>query len=437
MDGGTGSSTAPRPHGDANARAINKLTDVKIRAFISKAKAGTAAKGMLSDGGGLFIMLTPAGTPVWRIKYRLAGKEKLYAVGTYPAVSLEAARVEREQIKALLREGRDPVQARSVDKAAATVASGNTFEALATDWLAKQQKDWSEVHYDKSSRAFVRDVYPRIGSLPVREVTAAMVAGIIEAIVKRGARDTAAKVLQHIGGVFRLAQARGMRDDNPATPVHEVLPARKQKGRMPALLKFTELGELLRGAEAAHLTPSVRMAHRLCAFSAARISNVVEAEWSQFALDAEVPTWTIPRAKMKARDRHHDHKIVLPQPIVDELRAWRGVHGGKRFLFPSPTGNDHISRESIEKVYRVTLGLAKKHSPHGWRSAFATLAKDNGFDRDVVELTLDHIHDNDVVRAYDRGERLEQRRKLMAWWGEQLTQAQQGAAVVPLRRHGL
>lgn len=421
MDGGIG------------GRAINKLTDKQIGAFVSKAKAGKASKGMLSDGGGMYLMLTPAKTPVWRIKYRLGGKERVYAVGTYPAVTLEKARSEREEIKALLREGRDPVQARRVDQAASVAASGNTFESLASDWLAKQKRDWSAIHYDKSSRAFERDVYPRIGNLPVREISPAMVAGIVEAIVKRGARDTAAKVLQHVGGVFRLAQARGLREDNPAEPVHEVLPAKKQKGRMPALLKFPELGAVLRGADAAHLTPAVRMAHRLCAFTVARISNIVTAEWSEFDLDADVPVWVIPRKKMKSQDRHHDHKIVLCSVITSELRQWRKTAGGKSFVFPSPAGGKHITRESIEKAYRVTLSLAKKHSPHGWRSAFSTLARDQGFDRDVVELTLDHIHDNDVVRAYDRGERLQQRVKLMKWWGEQLTKAQNGADVVPLR----
>jgi integrase len=261
-----------------------------------------------------------------------------------------------------------------------------------------------------------------------------MVAGIVEAIVQRGARDTAAKVLQHVGGVFRLAQARGLRQDNPAEPVHEVLPAKKNKGRMPALLKFPELGVLLRAADAAHLTPAVRMAHRLCAFTVARISNVVTAEWSEFDLEAEVPTWTIPRKKMKSQDRHHDHKIVLCPVITAELRQWRTTTSGKGFVFPSPAGGKHITRESIEKAYRVTLGMAKKHSPHGWRSAFSSLARDQGFDRDVVELTLDHIHDNDVVRAYDRGERLQQRVKLMTWWGSELTKAQSGGEVVPLRK---
>lgn len=260
-----------------------------------------------------------------------------------------------------------------------------------------------------------------------------MVAGAIEAIVKRGAVDTAGKILQHIGGVFRFAQARGLRPDNPAEPVHEVLPAKKQAGRMPALLTFSALGALLRSAEAAHLSPSVRMAHRLCAFTVARISNIVEAEWPEFDLEAEVPMWIIPRRKMKSQNRHHDHKIVLSPVIAKELCGWSRTVGSDGYVFRSPAGGKHITRESVEKAYRVTLGYDGKHSPHGWRAAFSTLARDHGFDRDVVELTLDHVHDNDVVRAYDRGERLTHRVKLMTWWGEELDKAQRGADIVPMK----
>jgi len=172
------------------------------------------------------------------------------------------------------------------------------------------------------------------------------------------------------------------------------------------------------------------MAHRLCAFTAARISNIVEAEWSEFDLESDVTMWTIPRAKMKSRNRHHDHKVVLAPSIVAELRRWRSDTGGKGPVFPSPQEGKHISRESLEKAYRVTLGLEGKHSPHGWRSAFSTLAREKGFAREVVELTLDHVHDSEVARAYDRGQRLEQRTQLMCWWAERLVAAQAGAPIL-------
>lgn len=417
-----------------SSRAKDKLSNLKVKAFAAHGATGTGKK--LSDGGGMYLTITPAGSAIWRIKYRFNGAERTYTVGAYPGVTLEAARAERDAVKALLRDGRDPVQARKVERAENEAAAGNTFEELTTAWLEKERRGWSEIHYTKSKQALERDVLPELGKLPVRDITPLMVTGVIETIVKRGVRDTAAKILQHVTGIFRFAQSRGLRNDNPALPAREALPrAKAAKGR-PALLEWAQLGDVLRRAEGANLSRAVRMAHRLCAFTVARISNVVEAEWSEFTLEADVPLWIIPRSKMKARDRHHDHKVVLCPKIAEELREWREITGGKGHLFRSPAGGAFITRESLEKAYRVTLSLKNKHTPHGWRAAFATLARDQdegGFPREVVELTLDHIHDNEVARAYDRGERLKQRVKLMTWWGTRLAHAQHGADVVKLK----
>lgn len=405
-----------------------KLSDLAVKAFATKAVRGKK----LADGGGLHLFITPAGGATWRIKYRIAGKEKIYSVGPYPAISLAAARVELGKVKALLREGKDPVSDRRVSKAEAAACTDNTFKGVAHEWLTMKKKEWSPVHYTKSARALERDIYPAFGNLPVNSITPAIVAKAIEDINKRDVLETATRILQHLNGIFRYAQARGLCRDNPALPAREILPRKKDNGRMPALLEFAALGDVLRRAQGARLSPSVRMAHRLCAFTAARIGNVVNAEWKEFHLEDEQPVWIIPRKKMKVTTREIDHRIPLSPEIATELRQWRELIGGRGYVFPSPTGGKHIGREGIEKVYRVTLGLAGKHAPHGWRSAFSTLARDHGFERDVVELALDHIHDNDVARAYDRGERFAGRIELYKWWGKQLAAAQRGGKIIPM-----
>src|SRR4051794_11575338 len=123
---------------------LNKLSDLAIRSFVRKTREGKASFRKLSDGGGLYLIVTPAGTPLWRVKYRFDGKERLYSAGAYPAVSLEEARAEREKVKTLLREGRDPVQAARVERASAMASSGETFVSIATTWLAKQKPQWSD-----------------------------------------------------------------------------------------------------------------------------------------------------------------------------------------------------------------------------------------------------------------------------------------------------
>ena len=405
-----------------------RLTDKGIKAFLARAESGKK----LSDGGGMYLFSTPPGGANWRVKYRIEGKEKIYSIGTYPLVSLAAARAELGEVKALLLEGKDPVSHRRMSRAAHAATSGNTFQNIAQEWLAMKQREWSAVHYNKSARALERDVYPSLGNLPVASISPAIVAKTIEDIHKRDVLETAMRILQHLNGIFRYAQAKGLCRDNPATSAREILPRKKDNGRMPALLEFAALGDVLRRAEMARLSPSVRMAHRLIAFTAARIGNVVDAEWREFGLEESQPVWIIPRKKMKVATRHIDLRIPLCPEIAAELRQWNNVIGGRGIVFPSPTGGKQIGRESIEKAYRVTLTLNGKHSPHGWRSAFSTLARDDGFARDVVELALDHAHDNEVARAYDRGERFTERVRLFNWWGEHLAAAQQGAKIIRL-----
>ena len=406
-----------------------KLTDRALKAFVSKAEKGKK----LADGGGLHLFISPAGGIIWRIKYRIDGKEKIYSIGPYPPISLSVARAELSEVKSLLLENKDPVSQRRINRAESNAAGDNTFEAVAREWLSMKQKEWSAGHFLKSSRALERDIYPALGKLPIASISPAIVAKAVEDINKRDVLETATRILQHLNGVFRYAQAKGLCRDNPAVAAREILPRKKDAGRMNAVLEYVGLGDILRRADMARISPSVRMAHRLCAFTASRIGNVVNAEWKEFNLESDQPVWTIPRAKMKMASRPIDHRIPLGQEIADELRQWQRVWGNKGFVFPSPAGNKHIGRESIEKVYRVTLGLDGKHSPHGWRSSFSTLARDHGFAREVVELALDHAHDNDVARAYDRGERFDERVRLYNWWGKQLADAQQGAKIIPLK----
>ena len=407
-----------------------KLTDKGIKSFIARKVIGSK----LADGQGLYLLITRAKTASWRIKYRIEGKEKSYTVGTYPQSSLAQARLELKEVKASLNKGRDPVVARRITMAQAAAHSESTFKAVAEEWFAMKEKEWSLTHHTKSKRAFERDIYKALGELPIESITPSVIAKAIETINKRDVLETATRILQHLNGVFRYAQAKGLCEINSAAPVKEILPRKKTNGRMPALLDWNSLGALLRAAEAARLSPSVRTAHRLLAFSATRISNVVQAEWKEFDLDADIPIWVIPRAKMKDHTRVGDHRIPLGPQITAELKQWGKLFGRKGYVFPSPTGNQFISRESLEKAYRVTLNMSGKHAPHGWRSAFSTLARDNGFEQDVVELALDHAHGNEVVRAYDRGERFTQRVGLYKWWGEKLTHAQNGAEIIELTK---
>jgi integrase len=239
-------------------------------------------------------------------------------------------------------------------------------------------------------------------------------------------------VLTQISGVFSFAMAKDWCNMNPATDAKAVLPRKNTPGRMKALIAWSDLGGILKRARASSMSRPVYMAHRLVAFTTMRIRNIVEAQWSEFDLDSATPIWTIPREQMKKKDaRFADHRVPLAPEIAAELREWHKVAPKSRFVFPSPRDASRpIGRESLEKAYRVTLGLDGKHSPHGWRSSLTSQARDNGFDRDVVHLASDREHDCEVALAYDRGERFNERVELFNWWGRQLSMAE-GAAVRP------
>lgn len=415
-----------------NRRSLHKLTDRDFRVFAENAPA----LSKLFDGGGLHLFKSAAGSTLWRYKYLLPGGiERLFSIGPYPEISLQQAREVHLAARELLRKGQDPVgdrreRLKQKDAHQHLARPGITFREVAREWLAKKTPGWSAVHAKKSTRAIERDLYPTLGDRAIHSIDGRAIAAAIKSIAKRGAVETSGRVLQHLQDIFKFAQGNHYCEHNPCEHVAAILPDRTNRndapGRRPAMLTWPELGAILRDAELAHLSPAVRMAHRLCAFTAARNGNIVQAEWPEMQLEDTPPAWVIPRAKMKARNRDKPFTIILGPTIAAELRAWRERTGGKGYVFPSPADSEKsITREALEKVYRVTLGLGDRHTPHGWRAAFSTLAREDGdFDGEIIDLSLDHVIGSDVGRAYDRSVRLEKREKLMSWWDAQLVRAQ-------------
>lgn len=410
---------------------INKLSELSIKAFVKAAVSGAK----LADGGGLYLFITPAGSASWRIKYRFGGKERLFSVGPYPTITLGAARNELAAAKALLRQYKDPVAERRLQRAEGFAASEQTFGVVTADWLAKKKVEWGATHYTKSARALERDVLPYLDKLPIASITTAMVSVVIERIHSRDVQETAKRILTQINGIFRYAVAKGWCRANPATESGAILPRKNEPGRFAALIAFRDLGDVLRRAQAARLSRSVYMAHRLLAFTVMRISNIVDAEWSEFDLESEQPLWVIPREKLKKKDKRFPaHRVPLAPVIAAELREWRKIAPSSPFVFPSPgDATKSIGREALEKAYRVTLCLADIHSPHGWRSSLTSQANDYGLDEMVVKTSTDHTHDTEVAMAYDRAERFDQRTALFLWWAEKLVAAQAGIKILPPR----
>jgi len=406
------------------------LTDVQIKGFIAARRRGEGS-GRLAAGNGLrLVVATADGAPLWQYRYRLAGKERIASLGKYPTVTLSAARAAREEIKRAVSEGRDPSAEKRQAKAAARFYADSTFGAVAAAWLKRQTPDWSAVHAKTSTRAIERDVLPTLGAVAIDSISSPMVADVIDRIVQRGAKETASRVLEHMASIFDYGKAIGLvSGDNPAGPVREILPRRDAQKHHPALHDLDAIRGLVRKLDLAPLTPAVRMAHKLVAFTAQRLGNVLGARWGQFNLDAEVPTWSIPRADMKVKSREHDHVVVLGPTIAGALREWKRVTAptsDDALLFASPVVTLEVPKavtlEAMSKSMKTTLGMRGTHRVHGWRASFSTAAYESGlFSSDAIELALDHVTKSAVAAAYDRGQRFEERRRLAEWWDAVLT----------------
>lgn len=405
-------------------------------------KAGT--KGRYKDGGSLFLEITAPGQAAW--VYRWGANNNPYHIGTWADYSIAEARVEHTRAREWVKQGLNPAQQRKVLKVEASTSSTTTFKGLAEDWLESKRSGWSDIHYRKSRRAIERDVYPTLSSLPVSQITPAMVHKALEPLQNR-APESGARVRQHLGQIFDLGRIQGLRHDNPVVVVSGGSRSTgKVSAKQPALLKLADLGKVLRDTESANTSPVVRMALWLLSRTAVRPGELVPAKWNEFDLDSNDPKWQIPRERMKTQSRALPHSVPLSPAVVAKLRDWQRVSRGSAYVFPTTSAKStkgHISVESMEKCYRVTLGLRRKHVPHGWRSAFNTNAHDaldkNGrrlFDVDVVEIALDHLIGGKVRQAYDRGERWEARKGLMQWWSDQLDQAERGATVLEFRHVG-
>lgn len=401
-------------------------------------------KARHKDGGSLFLEVKAPGQASW--VYRWGANNNPYHIGTWADYSLPEARAEHARARDWVRKGLNPSQQRKLLKAEASSQTATTFRVLAEGWLEEKRPGWSGKHYIKSRQAIERDVYPTLASLPVAQITPAMVHKALEPLQER-ASETWSRVRQHVAQIFDLARIKGLRLDNPVVKVSgSARSTGKLHARQPALLKLVDLGQILRDTEAANTSPTVKLALWLLSRTAVRPGELIPAKWSEFDLESDDPRWSIPRSRMKTQSRENDHSIPLSPSVLARLKDWSRISKSRDYVFASTNVRNksgHISVESLEKAYRVTLGLKGKHVPHGWRSAFNTNAHDvldakgkRRFGEDIVEIALDHTIGGKVRQAYDRGERWEARRVLMQWWSDQLDSAEQGAEVVELRHVG-
>jgi integrase len=406
-------------------KRIAPLTDTKVR---TTKPADKPQK--LFDGGGLFLLVTPSGGKLWRLKYRFGGTEKSLSLGRYPETSLAEARQKRDQASALLAKGVDPGDTKKAQKATG-MQETETFEIIAREWHAKFSRSWASSHAKTTIRRLELFIFPWLGNRPIKTITAPELLAALRRIEAKGALETAHRVKQVCGQVFRYAIATGRAERDPSGDLRGAIPPASGK-HMATITDPKEIAGLLRSIDSYRGSIVTRCALQLAPLVFVRPGELRQAEWSEFNL--EMAEWRISADKMKASAVHI---VPLSRQAIEILREIHPLTGHGRYVFPSPrTDSRPMSSNAILAALR-RMGYAKEEmSCHGFRSMASTLLNEQGWNRDAIERQLAHAERNSVRAAYNHAEFIPERKKMMQAWADYLDGIKSRAKVIPIGAMG-
>jgi len=389
------------------------LTDTRIRNAKPKSKPYK-----LSDGGGLYVLTMPSGARYWRMDYRFGGKRRTLALGVYPEVPLAQARARREEARASLAGDADPSLVKKATKRVARLASVNTFEAIAREWLENRGTSLSPGYRVRIQARLEADIFPQVGSRPIAAIDAPDLLEVFKRVERRGAIEMAKRLRQVCGQVFRYAIASGRAKRDPSANLRGALksPGRPRGHRA---MPLSDIPAFLSTVAAYDGDPKTCLALQLVVLTFVRTTELRAAQWSEIeGLNGGEPLWRIPAERMKMK---HEHIVPLAPQAVAVLRKLRELpgSGGSPFLFPSPSRERCMSNNTmLFALYR--MGYHGRATVHGFRAMASTALNEMGFRPDVIERQLAHHERNAVRAAYNRAEYLTERRTMMNQWADHI-----------------
>ena len=331
-----------------------------------------------ADSGGMYLQVSPAGSKRWFLKYRVGGKEKQLALGSYPDVSLKSARLARDAAKLQKSEGTDPVQARKLNKLKASRNSGDTFKAIALEWFGKQVPQWSESHAARTLRQLERDLFPWFGERPIEQIHAMELLAALHKVEERGALETADRALMLARQVWEYwLPTAGVEQRNITEGLKARLTPYRSKS-FAAIVESKRLGDLMRAIQSYKGGPIVRTALQLAPLLYQRPANLRMMEWAELNLDAAL--WTIPSMKMKRtkeeKENGEDHAVPLPIQAVTLLRNLQPLSGHGVYVFPGERSHDRPISDNSVRSALYALGFGKEQTWHGFRASARTMLVD-------------------------------------------------------------
>ena len=402
------------------------LTDAKCRnATCPPDKARTR----FTDAAGLYLEISPAGSKRWFWKTYADGKEGRLALGSYPAVSLTAVRKARDAAKLQKADGIDPLQARQMEKLKATVGSGDTLEAAASDWLERGKPNWSDSHYVRESRNITKDLIPYLGKRAIASIKPIELLAVIQKVEERGALDVAHRVLITAHGVWCHAVATGRAERDITPDIKKALKPHIREN-LPAITDPVKFGELLRASEAYSGGPIVRAALKIVPILFQRPGNIRTMRWVDLNLDTA--QWSIPSDDMKRTKAEkingQAHVVPLPRQAVAILRDLHKVTGNREFVFPGLRDwRKPMSGAGVSAALNA-MGYKNIHTWHGYRATGRTILRQVlKYPADVIEAQLAHTGQITHGGAYDRTTHLEDRTDMLQVWADYLDKLATGA----------
>jgi integrase len=389
------------------------LTDLAIRRTKARERAYK-----LYDEKGLYLLISATGAKLWRLKYRVAGKEKTLALGQYPERSLVQARDDTYEARKLIRDGGDPSAQRKQERREQRISAENTFEVLAREWHANQRGKWTPGHADTMLRRIETHLFPELGKLPIAEIEAPQLLDALRGIERRaqerarGSNEIAHRMLQASGQIFRYAVVTGRAKRDPSGALRGALKA-KEKTRNLAALSEAELPAFLKKLHAYDGTPQTKLALRLLLLTFVRTSELRGAQWHEFEL--EKAQWRIPAERMKMRS---EHIVPLATQSISVIRELHKLNDGRPYLFANQADHEKPMSENTLLYALYRMGYHSRATAHGFRATASTILNEQGFKPDVIERQLAHVERNKVRAAYHRAEYLTERRQMMQHWAD-------------------
>lgn len=409
------------------------LTDAQCRNAVCPSNKKRAR---LTDFGGLYLEISPAGSKRWFWKTYADGKESRMALGGYPAIPLTAARKARDAAKLKKSQGTNPVQARKLEKLIANRNAGETFQAIAMEWLKKQAPQWSEGHANRMQRQLERDLFPWIGERPIAEIHAMELLETLRRIEERGALETANRALMLARQIWEYWLPTARADQRNIT---EGLKSRLTPYRskvFAAIVEPKRFGSLMRAIHSYKGGPIVRTALQLAPLLYQRPANLRMMEWAE--LDLETALWTIPSMKMKRTKKEKEngeaHAVPLPVQAVKLLLNIQPLTGHGVYVFPSERSHDRPISDNSVRSALYALEFGKEQTWHGFRASARTMLVDElNLDPLAIEANLAHAVKDSNGRSYNRSQYLKQRFEMVQQWADYLDKLMLGAEVIDIK----